>query len=351
MKRTQIPVLVTGGAGYIGSHVCKALSQNGFLPITYDNLSTGHAYAVKWGPFIQGDLRDSNKLDQTFSLYRPVAVMHFAANAIVVESISNPLLYYKNNVGSTLHLLESMQRFAIDSIVFSSTCATYGIPKQLPITEEQEQSPINPYGRSKLFVEQILSEFEELFGLRFAILRYFNAAGADFDLQIGEDHTPETHLIPNLIQSALQPKKTISVYGTDFPTEDGSAVRDYIHVQDLAQAHVLALQALLEEKKSFTHNLGTERGYSVLEIVEAIQKHSGKDLSIEYMPRRKGEPAALIASAKKAQSHLNWKPTVSDLSSIIQSAWKWHHMLSENASHLQHALERIESQKLSKTEL
>ncbi len=337
------PILVTGGAGYIGSHVCKALAKNGFLPITYDNLSTGHAYAVKWGPFVEGDLNDSAKLNETLASYKPKAVMHFAASALVIESMSDPGKYYRNNIGSTVSLLEAMRHANIQPLVFSSTCATYGNPVFSPLTEEHPQAPINPYGRSKWMVEQILGDFESIYGLRAAKLRYFNAAGADLETEIGEDHHPETHLIPAIIHAALDAKKEIVVYGTDFPTEDGSAVRDYIHVQDLAHAHILALKCLLSGGKSFDVNLGTGKGYSVLEIIEAVQTYCGKSLTVRLEQRRKGEPPALVASAKKAKELLGWEPLVSDLGTLIDSAWKWHKLLVENATLLHNTLQRLES--------
>ncbi len=335
------PILVTGGAGYIGSHVCKALAQEGFLPIVYDNLSTGHAYAVKWGPFVEADLNDRVKLEEAIKLYRPKAVMHFAASALVVESMQDPGKYYRNNVSSSIALLEAMAQTGIRHFVFSSTCATYGTPFRIPVTEDQPQVPINPYGRSKWLVEQILSDFEAIHGISSAKLRYFNAAGADLKTEIGENHNPETHLIPTIIQAALDPKKEIVVYGTDFPTSDGSAVRDYIHVCDLAQAHVLALKALLSGEKSFALNLGTERGYSVLEIIEAVQKYCGKSISVRLDQRRAGEPAALIASARRAKELLGWEPLSSELSVLIDSAWKWHQLLSDHAPILQSTLQRF----------
>lgn len=335
------PILVTGGAGYIGSHVCKALAREGFLPIVYDNLSTGHAYAVKWGPFVEADLRDKAKLEEAIQLYHPKAVMHFAASALVGESMSNPVKYYQNNVSSSLALFEAMVQAGIRHLVFSSTCATYGTPTSTPITEEHPQAPINPYGRSKWIVEQILSDFEAIHGFSCAKLRYFNAAGADLKTEIGENHTPETHLIPSIIQAALDPSKEIAVYGTDFPTVDGSAVRDYIHVDDLACAHVLALKALLAGEKSFALNLGTGRGYSVLEILEAVQKYCGKPIAARLEQRRAGDPAALVASAKRAKELLGWEPISSDLGVLIDSAWKWHQLLSDHAPLLQTTLQRF----------
>lgn len=319
-------ILVTGGAGYIGSHTCKALAKAGYLPVVYDNLSTGHAYAVKWGPFVQGDLNDKAKLNEALTTYRPKAVIHFAANALVIESMTDPGKYYRNNVGSTIALLEAMRDHAIKKLVFSSTCATYGNPQFTPITEKHPLQPINPYGRSKLMVEQIISDFSMAHGLEAVILRYFNAAGADQETQIGENHTPETHLIPSIIQTALGLRDEIVVYGTDFESRDGSAVRDYIHVEDLADAHVAALKA-----PSATINLGTGTGYSVLEIIDAVQKFCGKTLPVRLENRRPGEPGILTADNAKAREHLNWNPRASDLPTLIESAWKWHQLLFENA--------------------
>jgi UDP-arabinose 4-epimerase len=320
-------ILVTGGAGYIGSHTCKALAKAGYSPIVYDNLSTGHAYAVKWGPFVQGDLNDKTKLNETFATFKPTAVIHFAANAIVVESMNDPGKYYRNNVGSTISLLEAMRDHGVKQLVFSSTCATYGNPLFTPITEEHPQSPINPYGRSKLMIEQIISDFEMAHGIYSINLRYFNAAGADLETQIGENHTPETHLIPTIIQTALGLRNEIVVYGTDFASKDGSAIRDYIHVSDLADAHVAALKI----PRSTSINLGTGTGYSVLEIIDAMQKFCGKPLPVRLENRRPGEPGILTADHARAQKILGWTPQVSNLPTLIESAWKWHQLLFENA--------------------
>jgi UDP-arabinose 4-epimerase len=327
------PILVTGGAGYIGSHTCKALAKAGYLPIVYDNLSTGHAYAVKWGPFVQGDLNDKAKLNEAFEIYRPKAVIHFAADALVVESMQNPAKYYRNNVGSTISLLEAMRDNEVKKLVFSSTCATYGSPQFTPITEKHPQLPINPYGKSKLMIEQMLADFETIHGISSVILRYFNAAGADLETEIGENHTPETHLIPSIIQTALSLKKEIVVYGTDFGSSDGSAIRDYIHVQDLANAHVAALKA-----PSAAINLGSGKGYSVLEIIDAVQKFCGKALPVRLEGRRAGEPGILTADNTKAKELLNWTPQYSDLSTLIESAWKWHQLLFENVHLIQAVL-------------
>ncbi len=341
----QIPILVTGGAGYIGSHTCKALSKAGFIPIAYDNLSTGHAYAVKWGPFVNGDLNDKGKLTETFICYKPRAVLHFAANAIVVESMGNPGKYYRNNVGSSISLLEVMNEQNVKDLVFSSTCATYGNPQFTPITEEHSLNPINPYGRSKLMIEQMIADFEMAHRFHSVKLRYFNAAGADLDTEVGENHTPETHLIPTIIQTALGKKEEVVVYGTDFSSRDGSAVRDYIHVQDLADAHVMALNWLIKEQKSMTLNLGTGTGYSVLEIIDAVHKFCGKSLPVRLENRRAGEPGVLTADNARAKEILGWTPRLSELPILIESAWKWHKLFNENAPLLRSTLNRLEEQK------
>jgi UDP-glucose-4-epimerase GalE len=335
------PILVTGGAGYIGSHVCKDLANNGFLPIAYDNLSTGHAYAVKWGPLVQGDLNDRVKLDQAFKDYQPKAVLHFAANALIMESMNNPAKYYRNNLASTISLLESMNQAGVNLLVFSSSCAIYGHPHFVPITEEHPQCPINPYGRTKWMIEQMLDDFEMAYHLRSVKLRYFNPGGADLETQIGEDHTPETHLIPSIIQTALGIRKEIVVYGTDFPTADGSAIRDYIHIQDLANAHVLALKYLLATKKSLSLNLGSGKGYSALEMIEAVQNYCKKTIHTRLEQRRTGEPAILVATNQKAKETLGWIPQISELSVLIDSAWKWHQLLYDNAPLLQSTLRRL----------
>ncbi len=320
-------ILVTGGAGYIGSHACKALAAAGFIPVTYDNLSTGHAYAVKWGPFVQGELLDQVKLEETMQKFQPMAVLHFAASALVVESMHSPELYYKNNVAATLSLLEVMRRNGILKLVFSSTCATYGTPTTLPITEEHPQQPINPYGRTKWMIEQMLADFGRAYGLQSAVLRYFNAAGADGE--VGENHAPETHLLPNVILTAMGLKPEVVVYGTAFPTPDGSAVRDYIHVSDLADAHVLALKKLLSDNENLVLNLGTGKGCSVLELIEAVEKFSGKKVAVRREAARAGEPHTLLADGSKARSVLGWNPSCSEINTIVETAWKWHTLLSE----------------------
>ncbi len=335
------PILVTGGAGYIGAHVCKTLAKAGFLPITYDNLSTGHAYAVKWGPFVQGSLADRDKLKEAFLTYEPKAVIHLAASAIVIESMQDPGKYYRNNFVGTLSLLETMQECQVKTLVFSSTCATYGHPQTIPITEEHPQQPINPYGKSKLMLEHIMNDFDSIHGIKTISLRYFNAAGADLATEIGENHTPETHIIPNIIQTALGIRPEVVIYGTDFPSRDGTAVRDYIHVEDLARAHLLALQWILEEKTSRAINLGTGTGYSVREIIQAIEHHTHLSIPVRIESSRPGEPFTLVADSRLAYDLLQWKPLHSDLPTIISSAWKWHELLVDSAVLLRTTIQKI----------
>jgi UDP-glucose-4-epimerase GalE len=316
-------ILVTGGAGYIGSHACKALHKAGFIPVTYDNLSVGHSEAVKWGPLIIGDLKDKRLLLQTIQMHRPLAVLHFAANALVGESTKNPLKYYDNNVGGTLSLLETMIEGGINNLIFSSTCATYGNPLRTPINEDHPQAPINPYGKSKLMIEQILADFDRAYGLRSISLRYFNAAGADLEGEIGEDHLEETHLIPLLLFSLLK-DSPLFVFGNDFSTPDGSAIRDYIHVADLADAHVKALLHLLEVGKTNALNLGTGIGVSVLEMIALAEKVCQKKAIFQITQKREGDPPILIADAKKATSLLGWHPQYSSPETILKSAFTWH---------------------------
>lgn len=313
-------VLVTGGAGYIGSHACKALKQAGFNPVTFDNLSTGHTHFVKWGPLVIGDLRNQKRLVEVMKEYQPIGVLHFAASALVIESMHNPGKYYENNVYGSLNLLEAMRQAHVPLLVFSSTCATYGNPQFSPMTEDHPQIPINPYGKSKLMVEQMIRDYP----VKSMILRYFNAAGADFSGQIGEDHTPETHIIPSIIEVARNLRKEIVVYGTDFPTPDGSAIRDYIHVEDLARAHVSALQYLIASHKGECINLGTGQGHSVLEMIREVEKVSKTIIPIRFEKKRDGEPSHLVADYKKAEKILNWTPRVSTVSAIVESAWNWH---------------------------
>ncbi|MER8842446.1 UDP-glucose 4-epimerase GalE [Mesorhizobium sp. M0913] len=321
---TSENILVTGGAGYIGSHTCKALAKAGYQPIVFDNMISGHREAVRWGPLEIGDILDRVRLDCVIQQYRPTAVVHFAAFAYVGESVVDPAKYYRNNVAGSLSLLDAMRDHGIDRIVFSSTCATYGVPQNLPITEETEQKPINPYGNSKLVVEQMIREFGRAYGLRWIALRYFNAAGADLGGEIGEDHFPETHLIPLVLDAATGRRPDVTVFGTDYDTKDGTCVRDYIHAADLAEAHILALKGLDAGLTSQAFNLGNGNGFSVLEVIEAAKSISGLDIPTVNGPRRAGDPATLICDASKARDLLGWEPKVSDLGKIIQTAWGWH---------------------------
>lgn len=317
-------VLVTGGAGYIGSHTCKALSEAGYLPVAYDNLVHGHTWAVKWGPLVHADIGDSRRVRETLLTYDIAAVIHFAAYAYVGESMAKPGMYFRNNSMNTLALLEAMNDAGADKIVFSSTCATYGIPRELPMHEESEQKPINPYGESKLFVEKMLHWWGCAHDVRSIALRYFNAAGADAEGEIGEDHTPETHLIPLAIQAASGERSHLDVYGTDYPTPDGTAVRDYIHVSDLAHAHVAALRKLEGGAPSTSLNLGTGRGHSVNEVIEMVERVSGRRVPRVNAPRRAGDPPELVARASRAREMLGWNPASSSLETIVGSAWRWH---------------------------
>jgi UDP-arabinose 4-epimerase len=317
-------VLVTGGAGYIGSHACKALAKAGYLPVAYDSLAYGHEWAVHWGPFECGNILDRARLDAAIEKHQPSAVMHFAALAHVRESVADPGKYYRNNVAGSLTLLEAARDHEIDQFVFSSTCATYGIPDQLPIRENAPQRPINPYGASKLTVERILADFGAAHGLRWITLRYFNAAGADPDSEIGEDHDPETHLIPVILDAVSGRQPEVTIFGADYDTPDGTCVRDYIHVTDLADAHVKALQALNGGLSSGAYNLGNGRGYSVREVVDTVHRVTGRKVPVVMGPRRPGDPGALIADAAKAKKELDWQPRIIGLDDIVATAWAWH---------------------------
>ncbi len=294
-------VLVTGGAGYIGSHTAKALSRAGYEPIVLDNFSTGHRWAVKWGPVVEGDLADAALIRDVLATYQVQAVIHFAACAYVGESMAEPRKYFRNNVANTLNLLEALVDSGVHHVVFSSTCATYGVPTKVPIAEEQVQIPINPYGESKRFVEKVLDWFGRAYRLNWVVLRYFNAAGADPEGEIGEAHNPETHLIPAAIESALGQRQWLELWGTDYPTPDGTAIRDYIHVTDLAEAHVLALQYLSASGTSIALNLGTGRGSSVREIIAAVERVSGCRVLVRERVRRLGDPPVLIADWRNAR--------------------------------------------------
>ncbi|MGG3955398.1 UDP-glucose 4-epimerase GalE [Bhargavaea massiliensis] len=317
-------ILVVGGAGYIGSHVVKKLVETKPI-VVLDNLSTGHRHLVdKRAVFVHGDLGDRTTLVRIFEKYPIDAVMHFAANSLVGESVVEPMKYYKNNVAATLTLLETMMEYGVKRFIFSSTAAVYGIPNVDLITEDCPTNPINPYGRSKLMIEHMLSDFASAYDLRYVVLRYFNAAGAHESGDIGEDHHPETHLIPLILQHLLGMRDKISVFGTDYDTPDGTCIRDYIHVTDLAEAHIIALHALLSnEKKTATYNLGNGLGYSVKEVIDMCERVTGKQATIEYTERRPGDPARLVASSEKIARELGWKATRS-LEEIIASAWRWH---------------------------
>jgi UDP-glucose-4-epimerase GalE len=317
-------VLVTGGAGYIGSHTCKALAARGYIPVTLDNLVYGHPWAVQWGPLITGDITDASVLDRVFSEYHPAAVIHFAAFAYVGESVEHPAKYYQNNVAGSISLLNAMRRHGCRRIIFSSTCATYGIPQEVPVAENHPQSPINPYGRSKLMMEQIIQDYGNAYGIQHAILRYFNAAGADPDGQIGEDHNPETHLIPIILQTVLGQRSHTDVYGTDYETPDGTAIRDYIHVSDLAGAHVLALKFLTGSCRNLCVNLGTGHGYSVMEVIQAVQEITGKSVHYRIADRRPGDPPILVAKPDQAYALLGWTPDFTDIRATVSTAWNWH---------------------------
>ena len=316
-------ILVAGGAGYIGAHTCLDLYNKGFKPIVYDNLSNGHAEFVKWGPLEKGDIRDRRKLDEVLGKYRPLAIVQFAAAIEVGESVRDPGGFYDNNVVGTITLLRAAQAAGIDKIVFSSTCATYGSPLSIPMNEAHSQFPINPYGRSKLIVEQILKDLDLYQGFRSFILRYFNAAGADPEGRIGEWHSPETHAIPIAIETALGRRPYFQVLGTDYDTRDGSCVRDFVHVLDLADAHTRAVQHLLNNGTSHALNLGTGRGTTVMELLETVQQVVGKRIDIKYGPRREGDLPALVADNALAMQTIGWSPR-HDLKSIIGTAWNWH---------------------------
>jgi UDP-arabinose 4-epimerase len=318
-------ILVTGGAGYIGSQTCKTLKKMGYEPVVYDNLSRGHSWAIKWGPLVKGDLSETARLVRTMQEHKVEAVVHFAAFAYVGESVEKPELYYENNFGGTLSLLKAMQTAGVKNLVFSSTCATYGVPQSATISEDHPQNPINPYGRSKLMVEKMLEDSSLAWGLKATALRYFNAAGADLDGELGEAHDPETHLIPLAIDAALGKIPALTIFGDDYETKDGTCVRDYIHVQDLASAHVMALQKLSDSHAGFeAYNLGTGSGYTVQEVIDKVNSVSGKRVPVNIGARRPGDPPILVADATKSKKLLNWEAKHSDLETIITSALKWH---------------------------
>jgi UDP-glucose 4-epimerase len=316
-------ILVAGGAGYIGSHMAKTLIQAKREIVIVDNLSTGHNELIVGGRFLLGDIGDSDFLDSVFSRFPISAVLHFAAYSIVGESVANPLKYYDNNVAKTLTLLKTMIHHQVKRFIFSSTASVFGIPEEIPIVEEARTAPINPYGATKLAVEGLLRDCDYAYGLRFASLRYFNAAGADESAEIGEMHNPETHLIPLVLKAANGERENIVIYGQDYDTPDGSCIRDYIHVYDLAAAHLLALEALESGASSDVYNLGNNRGYSVKEVIKAAVKVTGKSIPVIVGERRAGDPPILIASSTKIQRQLGFMPQFQDIETIIHSAWKW----------------------------
>ena len=316
-------ILVVGGGGYIGSHTCLDLAEKGYTPIVYDNFSNGHREFVKWGPVEEGDIRDRARLDEVFRKYAPAAVIHFAALIEVGESVKDPLAFYENNVAGSLTLFAAARAANCRRLVFSSTCATYGVPEQTPMTETHPQAPINPYGRSQLITEEILRDLCAHDGFRAVTLRYFNAAGADPEGRIGERHDPETHAVPLAIEAALGRRNGFSIFGDDYDTRDGSCVRDFVHVMDLAEAHTRAIDHLLNNGRSVALNLGTGKGTTVKELLAAIGDVVGREIAITQASRRPGDTAALVADNSMARDVLGWVPR-NDLSSIVSTAWKWH---------------------------
>ncbi len=317
-------ILITGGAGYIGSHTVKALAAAGHQVLVFDNLSSGKREFVAGHPFVEGDLLDKEAVRKVFSSTAIGGVLHFASLIQVGESYANPAKYYNHNIRSSLNLLDAMLEYGVKALIFSSSAAVYGVPKEVPITENHPLAPVNPYGQTKSIVERILEDYDRAYNLRFISLRYFNAAGADTSGKLGEDHDPETHLIPNIMLSLLGEKPGLEIFGTDFPTPDGTAVRDYIHVTDLASAHVLALEALLDGGASDVVNLGANRAHSVLEVIHTAETVTNRKISWEPRPRRMGDVPVLLASREKAGRLLGWKPDHSGLETIIETAWRWH---------------------------
>ena len=315
-------ILIVGGAGYIGSQTAKRVAQAGLEPVVFDNLGQGHAWAVKWGPLVEGDLADGALVRRVLEQRRVTAVVHFAAHAYVGESVRSPRKYYRNNVVGTLNLLDAMVDAGVRDIVFSSTCATYGDPVRVPIDEQHPQHPVNPYGETKLAVERALFWYQRAYPIRFAALRYFNAAGADPDGEVGEDHDPETHLIPLAI-AAARGGEPLQIFGTDYPTADGTAIRDYVHVQDLADAHVAALDKLRGDATSLHVNLGTGRGHSVREVIAAVEQVTGRKVPAREAGRRAGDPPALVADARLAAEVLGWQARLPRIETIVEHAWRW----------------------------
>lgn len=323
-------ILVCGGAGYIGSHVVRQLQHRGYEVLVLDNLIKGHLNAIGKAPFIKADIIDKRALQQVFYQNRVDVVMHFAAFSIVGESVKRPDLYYRNNVAGTLNLMQTMLENGVNKLIFSSTAAVYGEPREIPIGEDHDTKPTNPYGATKLAVEEMLKWFSQAYGLNYISLRYFNAAGADDSGDIGEDHNPETHLIPLVLKTALGALPEVKIFGTDYPTPDGTCIRDYIHVKDLANAHILALQSLVSGGKSMVYNLGNGSGFSVRDVIETAQKVTGKPIRVVETARRAGDPAVLVATADKIKQELGWQPQFKGIQQIISSAWHWHSAFLEN---------------------
>lgn len=322
-------ILIVGGAGYIGSHTNKALNEAGYETVVLDNLSYGHEESIKWGEFCKCDLANIVDVDEVFNKYDITAVMHFSSFIDVGESVTNPEKYYTNNVVNTMNLLHVMLKHNVKKFIFSSTCATYGVPQKIPLVEDHPQNPINPYGMTKLMVEKILKDYDNAYGLKSVILRYFNASGADESGEIGEWHNPETHLIPLILDAAIGKREDIKIFGTDYDTEDGTCIRDYIHVTDLADAHIRALKYLEDENTSNEFNLGNGVGFSVRQVIESAKKVTGRDFKVEETKRRPGDPAVLIGSSKKAKDTLGWNPQYTDIDDIIKTAWIWHQKLNK----------------------
>lgn len=317
-------ILIVGGAGYIGSEINKELNQAGFQTVIFDSLVSGHREAVKWGEFVQGDLKNLDDIRGVFSKYKIEAVLDFAAFIEVGESVIDPQKYYYNNLVNTLNLLQVMKEFEVKKIIFSSTAATFGEPKYTPIDEAHPQWPINPYGWTKLMIERIFADYDVAYGLRYVALRYFNACGANSEADVGENHNPESHLIPLVLDAAIGKRENIKIFGTDYPTPDGTCVRDYIHVVDLASAHLLALKHLLDGGESRQYNLGNGKGFSVREVINAVKKVTEKEFSVVEVERRAGDPPILIASSDKIKKELNWEPKYTEIEEIVATAWKWH---------------------------
>lgn len=323
-------ILITGGAGYIGAHVAKGLAEKGYTPLVFDNLSCGHRSFVRWGELIVGDLADAELLGKLFERYPVEAVMHFAGHAYVGESVADPAKYYRNNVVNTLNLLEAARAAGVETFIFSSSCAVYGSTHVVPIAEEHPLCPVNPYGRSKLFVENILYDYSCAYGTRYVSLRYFNAAGADPGGEIGEWHIPETHLIPLGLDVAAGIRDVLNIFGTDYDTPDGTCIRDYIHVSDLAHAHIKALEYMLAGGENISLNLGNGLGFSVREVVAMIEQVAGRSLPVRSVARRPGDPAVLVGSSNRARQVLDWQPAQSSLEFIVASAWRWHTRLQQH---------------------